>query len=134
MDRILMSHMNLDFVVLKTVEKEFEKYPNSLAFPDTGIKYTLLGYHGYNYQTSYFLSAFFGRIRNNKTCIQATGRCRTMYPKHASNLPNLHTVLFLHLRFLLYLSSTSFFVYHPLPSPQAQRNQLTLEEAFQNAK
>lgn len=40
--RIECINRNLDFAVLKTVEKEFEKYPNGLAFPDTGIKYTLL--------------------------------------------------------------------------------------------
>lgn len=57
-----------DFVVLKTVDKEFDAYPIALACPDVGIEYAILGYHGYNYQPSELLSAFFGRIRNNKHC------------------------------------------------------------------
>ncbi|CAI4231232.1 unnamed protein product [Auanema sp. JU1783] len=55
-----------DFAVLKTVTKPFENYPQGLAYPDAGIPYTLLGYHGYNYQPTTFLSAFFGHIRNNR--------------------------------------------------------------------
>lgn len=55
-----------DFVVLKTVNKEFDVCPIGLAYPDVGTKYAILGYHGYNNQPSKYLSAFFGRIRNNQ--------------------------------------------------------------------
>lgn len=33
---------NFDFVVLKTVEKEFDSCPIALAAPDVGIEYTVL--------------------------------------------------------------------------------------------
>ncbi|KAE9553593.1 hypothetical protein FO519_003188 [Halicephalobus sp. NKZ332] len=56
----------LDFAVLKTVDKEFDAFPTSLSYPDMGTKYTVLGYHGYNCQVSHCLSAFVGRIRNNR--------------------------------------------------------------------
>ncbi|CAI4231233.1 unnamed protein product [Auanema sp. JU1783] len=55
-----------DFAVLKTVNIPFRKVPQGLSYPDTGISYTILGYHGYDYQPTTFLSAFFGHIRNNR--------------------------------------------------------------------
>ncbi|KAI6188450.1 hypothetical protein M3Y98_00356200 [Aphelenchoides besseyi] len=57
---------NFDFVVLKTVDKEFDTCPIGLGAVEVGIEYTVLGYHGYNYQVSQSLSGFFGRIRNNQ--------------------------------------------------------------------
>lgn len=40
--QIELINRNLDFAVLKTVEKEFENCPNGLAYPDMGLKYACL--------------------------------------------------------------------------------------------
>ncbi|KAI6215049.1 hypothetical protein M3Y94_00339100 [Aphelenchoides besseyi] len=53
---------NVDFVVLKTMNEEFDTCPIGLEAAVRGIEYTVLGYNNYNYQVSDSLSSFFGRI------------------------------------------------------------------------